>query len=190
MRALMLIFLAFALAFLGALGGVLYSQGLLGDDGVMLLVRPPKPTAADEAKAAIVPAAPLAQELQAELKALEDGKAALEREREQLAIERESLERQRDTLAEDLAAIEKSRESLHEEQAANTKALSQMLANMDADAAARIIENLPQDTAVAVLLLVKQRESGAIMEALPPTVAATLSERIVEWRRANSPKAG
>lgn len=172
------------LVFLATFAGVTYflleRQGLLGPEGVSLLWRLPAPR--EHPRAEQVEPAPLIRELREE-------RAALERERElvvaqgkQLAEEREALDRQREAMAAELQAVREYRARLERQQQENVEALSRMLSNMDAEAAAQIVQKLPEPLAVDVLLKTKQRESGAILEAMAPDKAAALSERIARAR--------
>lgn len=173
----MLIFLLFLLTLAGVSYFLLERQGLIGENGVALLwtLRPEREAAPARER---VDPTPLAALLQEELSTVEAAKADLEREREQFAAERAELETQRDAMAAELEAVRRYREELDRQQEANVVALSRMLSNMDAAAAAQIVEKLPERLAVRVLLATKQRESGAILEEMSPDMAAVLGERI------------
>ena len=175
MRGLVVV-LAFVLAFGAVLYVLLDRQELLGSDGVTLLWNPPQPKA--RPKRERVDATPLAAMLRTELTGVEEAKANLARERKQFAAERETLEAQRDAMAAELEAVRLYREELERQQAANVLTLGRMLSSMDAAAAAEILEKLPESLAVQVLLVTKQRESGAMLEELEPDKAAVLSERV------------
>lgn len=174
------------LAFVAAFGAVTYvmldRQALLGPDGVELLWNPPRPK--ETARRERVDPSPLAALLQTELAEVDTARKNMEQERTQFAAEREALEAQREAMATELEAVRKYREELERQQAENVQALGKMLSNMDAAAAAQILEKLPEPLAVQVLLTAKQRESGAMLEELNPDKAAVLSERLA---RANRP---
>lgn len=178
-----LVLLAFVLAFVASSYLLLRQQGLLGSDGVELLVHPPRPPA--PAREAVVPT-PLLTELQQEQAALDAARTELERRQTQAEREMQALQEQRTAMEADIAAVREYREALAQQGAENVQALSQMLANMDEEAAAAIVEKLPTDLAVDVLLLQKERDSGAILEEMDPDTAAVVSERIAQAHLAKS----
>lgn len=179
-----LVLLTFMLVVAGVSYYLLSSQNLLGADGVSMLwtvpAAPPSAPARDQ-----VDPTPLQAMLREEVAAVEESKANLERERGQYAVELAVLEEQREQMADELEAVRRYREELSQQRTQNVASLSRMISNMDAGAAAQIVEKLPEKLAVSILLNTKQRESGAILEEMDPNMAAVLSERIA---RANLPE--
>lgn len=171
-----LVFLVFLIAFAAATYVVLDQRDLLGPDGVTLLWRMPRPAAPLQPEA--IDATPLAAQLREEQRALDAARAAFEAERARSAAEQEAIVQQRELMAQDIQAVREYQEALDRLGVDNAQAVSRMLSNMDADAAAQIVERWPEQLAVDVMRLAKQRDSGAILEAMDPDKAAVLSERI------------
>ena len=140
-----LVLVVFLLVFAGATYFLLNQKGLLGGDGVELLWNFPEPAVPVQRER--VDAAPLAMLLKEELADVERAKLDLEREREQFAAERDALDQQRDTMATELEAVQAYREAQETQRVANVQAVSRMLANMDAAAAAQILDELPEELA-------------------------------------------
>jgi flagellar motility protein MotE (MotC chaperone) len=119
----------------------------------------------------------LRKQVSDELKAVEDKMAAVEHKKV------ESEQKVLDKTAE-LTALEKKRVELADVEQNNVKRMAEMYDNMDADSAARILQQLADsaklDTAVKVLGLMKERQAAKVLAAMPPDsgLAAQLLERL------------
>src|SRR5262249_16153755 len=117
----------------------------------------------------------LRKQVSDELKAVEDKMTVVERKRV------ESEQKIQDKSAE-IAALEKKRVELGNTEQTNIKRMAEMYDNMDAESAARILQQLADsaklDTAVKVLGLMKERQAAKVLAAMPPDsgLAAQLLE--------------
>ncbi len=119
----------------------------------------------------------LRKQVSDELKAVEEKMVAVERKKA------ESEQKMVDKTAE-LTALEKKRVELVDVEQGNVKRMAEMYDNMDAESAARILQQLADtaklDTAVKVLGLMKERQAAKVLAAMPPDsgLAAQLLERL------------
>jgi len=178
-RTVLILFI-FVATFAGVSYVLLQRKGLLGADGIALLWQ--LPAAAPKPTPEQIEPAPLIRELREERESLDRQREVLATQQSQLAEEHQALEDQRAKMEAELQAIKDYRLTLERQRKENVEALSRMLSNMDAEAAAQILQKLPEPLAVDVLLKTKQRESGAILEAMAPDKAAVLSELIARTK--------
>jgi flagellar motility protein MotE (MotC chaperone) len=125
----------------------------------------------------------LRKQVSEELKAVEEKMTVVERKHV------ESEQKIQDKSAE-ISALEKKRVELGNVEQNNIKRMAEMYDNMDAESAARILQQLADsaklDTAVKVLGLMKERQAAKVLAAMPPDsgLAAQLLERLKGLDRA------
>lgn len=133
--------------------------------------------------------APLSAE---DLDAAELAMAALETEREQLAHERERLLRlrasmgQRESLLKDqLDQVQQSIAQLQDEQirygrarSESAQKLAKMFDAMKPASASPIFSSLDRDTALDILVRMKEKSAAKLLSAVEPSLAADLSTRL------------
>jgi len=125
----------------------------------------------------------LRKQVSNELKAVEGKMAAVERQRS------ESEQKIQEKSAQ-VSDMEKRRLELVTLEQTNIKKMAEMYDNMDAESAARILQQLADtaklDTAVKVLGLMKERQAAKVLAAMPPDsgLAAQLLEKLKGFDRA------
>ncbi len=133
----------------------------------------------------------LVEQVRVRDRALDDREAALIEQERQLEVIRQQLEAEAARLVDQRAALEAEKKELESSGSPSFESLVKAYGQMDPDNAAGALEELygqRQDVVIDVVLALKPRQAGAVLDALAsrnPKVAASLSKQI--WER--SPRA-
>ena len=133
----------------------------------------------------------LVEQVRVRDKALDDREASLIEQERQLQVIRQQLEAEAARLADQRAVLEAERKELEGAGSPSFESLVKAYGQMDPDNAAGALEELygqRQDVVIDVVLALKPRQAGAVLDALAsrnPKIAALLSKQI--WER--SPRA-
>ena len=119
---------------------------------------------------------PLARQLKEERDKLKARVATVEKEEKRLELLRRDIEEQRDEVERLLAEVQKSMDERDEETMKRIEETAKTVAAMEAENAAEALKLWPPEDAALVLLKMKDKERGAILDALDGDDADTASE--------------
>lgn len=132
--------------------------------------------AEEEAKAPTL--GTLAYQLKEREKALDERKLALDEREKQLTQREADLEKTRGDLEAMQTAINESYGVAAEDKKAQMKTIAITLENMEPEGAAKSLETMPTDEAAQILVSVKEKKRGEILNAMSAETAARILKEI------------
>lgn len=175
------------LSFAGTLVGMLAFTGNLSQEKLRALVSEDARAALQAEKQAEEEAntpriGTLAFQLKEREKALNERSAALDAREKQLAQREADLEKTRAELETLQAAINETYDVAAEDREAQMKTIAITLENMEAEGAAQSLESMPTDEAAEILMSVKDKKRGEILDAMAVESAARILKEIRDSR--------
>lgn len=175
----------FVIVFAGALAGVLAMNGKLNAETLQRFTDPEsyaetQKTRMEEAKANEPALGTLANQLNERAKALEERKIALDEREKQLQQREDDLVKAREDLEMLQKSINESFDVAAESRKTQLKTITITLESMEAQSAAQRLEAMPTDEVAEILLSVKDKKRGEILEAMDTETARRVIKEILE----------
>jgi len=136
--------------------------------------------AEEEAKAPTL--GTLAYQLKEREKALDERKLALDEREKQLTQREADLAKTRSDLEAMQTAINESYGVAADDKKAQMKTIAITLENMEAEGAAKSLESMPTDEAAQILISVKDKKRGEILDVMSTEIAARILKEIRDSR--------
>jgi flagellar motility protein MotE (MotC chaperone) len=103
----------------------------------------------------------------------------LNRREQELEERSKSLDGERETLSEQMEEIDGRALAMSDVEKGNIQQLAKNIESMKAEAASALLAEKEPDQAALILSFIKAREAGKILAAMPPKVAADITERML-----------
>ena len=175
----------FVLVLIGALAGLLAMDGKLNAETLQRFTDPESYAEAQkmhmaEAKANEPALGTLANQLNQRAKALEERSIALDEREKQLQQREDDLAKARGDLEMLQKTINESFDVAAESRKTQLKTIAITLESMEAQSAAERLEAMPTDEVAEILLSVKDKKRGEILEAMDTEIARRVIKAILE----------
>ncbi len=191
MKILILVFLPL-LVFVGTLIGALAATGNLNQEAFQKMMGKEvvKEEKGEEKKVTADNMGALAEQLKQREAALAAKEKEIAENETRLEARKKSLDQQTTELKTLMQQIDGNLAQAEQDRQAKIKAQALSVAAMDAESAAKALESLPTQDAAAILLDVKDKQRGEILNTMTPEKAASILKALQDVPRPAPPKTG